>query len=857
MTLIPAMAQAQFAGWPSSSTDPEIDATVKTVTSKEYLDVNRARVTAATLVSSSPLRYDLTVSAPSSSSLAALSFPVNKWCLMIQMEDNVNGTVGTHTRAVVVSYNSGTATLRVEIPGSMPTFDYAASSRIQIIRVPVYWNMYLNPGGELTCSEYNHDDGTGGVAPVVVGNSAYFNGGIINAASKGYHYSWAASPDLGQGGAGALGSTSYMSNNLGEPGGPPAHPVVSTAVGGNPPGISTIDGGMQPPSTTTKLSNTVYTGYLCHANPSPLTSPTGISKSNNPGLNGDGQVITYGSGSSTNMTDVLHFEPSTPTASTPWSVLRMGNSGNPGTNGGHGGGGGGHGGTGGDITDMSNGANHLGAAGTVGQDGQSGGNAGEGARGGGIVLLKIASYSRASNVTSTRKMIFVDGGNGDHGTKGGDGGDGGAGGDGADGRCEAMGSNIIPPGGRGGFGESGIGAQGGDGGNGGQCGTVWIMKKGTGFSFSGHVSIRGGLGGGGGTGGYSLRYIDLPLANNYVGGSITSLPCNVNNWDFCAPVGPPLPDIEICDCDKVFTHIVDDLRNLSLVTNHGGTLPSIAGSPWQITGSGYSVYFDDDHNFQPVLYYIDPTLPRNTRYNCYMYRQDQYLTMMKKLFQVDDLMTFVPNSGTTYNVGCNTTNYNGSLIQLRYYDAGNSTSWHNFTYTPGGSNGKLQDLDDPNEPIVYAGNCSYSFRSGSYGGGGSGSGEFQPPVVTYLEKTGADGNQGNDEPDGNVPDNFNEGDNAPRLVPEDDGSKTRNGLNEVTDLVNVISTQDGKTKKVTLKDADSGEASYKIYTLTGQVIKEGKFTNELIFTEVASGYYILEVKVGTSIDRRKILLGSN
>jgi hypothetical protein len=534
---------AQFAGWPAGEFVSEVDYSGTTaINSEVFMDDNRARVTAATLHSSSPLQYDLTITPPTGVALSALNFPADKWCLLIQMEDHTSTNVGNHTRVNVVSYNSGTGVLRVEAPNGWPNFSLGTNDRVQIIRVPIYWNLDLDPEGIMTCAPYNHSDGTGGIVPFVVANNLEFNGGIISAASKGYHYGWATTPQLGQGGAGNS-APAYTGLGGGTAGGPYAGPVEEfyylpdNGIPPFPPGAGT-----EPPIT---INDNHLHGYLCSDvlgrsefdfNASDLINATTITIFNgNNGDVADNSFLTPGT--STAFGSLIHYNPSAPTKSFPWVTLRMGNSGNPGADGGQGGGGGGFGGTGGFNSSIN-----FPIGGVTGWGGQSGGNVGEGGRGGGIVLVKVNTYS--INVASGAKMIFADGQNGQHGRPGGNGGKGGAGGLGASGDC--FGGQIVPPGGVGGFGESGIGAGGGDGGNGGDCGTIWIMRKSIGMaSLSSHVSIKGGRRGGAGMGGYSTKWLTLPLANNYehLGstGDISVLPCNPKDWHFCPHLNRSIP----------------------------------------------------------------------------------------------------------------------------------------------------------------------------------------------------------------------------------------------------------------------------------------------------------------------------
>ncbi|MBR9859824.1 T9SS type A sorting domain-containing protein [bacterium] len=828
-------SEAQFAGWPSSSSSPEVDVISKTVSTQEFLDEDRARVTAVTQTSVTPEVYELTVSPPSGKTLPDLNFPANKWCIVIQMEDNTGSNkVGQHCRVKVLSYNSGTGILEVEIEGTNVWFSptLTSTTRVQVQRVPVYWDLDLNDGGELTCHAYNHGDGTGGIAALVVGNSLDFNGGIIHAIGKGYHYDWSGGPDLGIPGSG-LSAPSYNGSGGGWPGGPYAYPISSSS---SPNGI--IQGEAPPIG----LDNTVG-GYLCSSDP---TRDFLNFKINSPdpsnGQDGDAANNAVNPGTYTNLGNVVHYDPASPNVSSPWTVLRLGDAGNPGIKAGDGGGSGGFGGTGGNNSNSVS-SPYSNSAGNAGGNGTE---AAEGARGGGIVLIKMNTYAKSANIASNRKMIFVDGANGHHADPAGDGGTGGDGALGADGGCFSP-TEIILPGGTGGFGESGIGAEGGSGGSGGACGTLWIMKASpSGFALGPHVSLRGGRGGGGGPGGYSVKYENLPLALNYSGGlTIDQIACNSYGWEFCEPPLPPI-EIETCDCEEVFTYIGTNLSIMRVVNNSGTPTD---GSPWIIddnTGTDF-IYFSGNHDGQPVLYYTTTSGPYTYRYNCYMYRHDLFYDMMEKMFKVEPLQTYTPGTGNNLLVGANSAiiDFGTGNVDIKY------GSHRILFYEPNGFlRDDLTDVDDPRKPIVHSGNCQYDYADYITYLQSLGSGENGPvfKIIKYKEKTGPDGSDGTDEPDGIVPDNFFADGPAPEAFPD----QNDNHFLELTEIAEVIQKPD---EQIVLQANNiETEVSYFVYSMDGRLIYSGSFTNNLILNPLSQGSYVIILEQDGNYDRRKLIV---
>jgi len=831
--LIWSMASAQFYGWPSpsGSLDPAHDVNssgVSTLTvasnTTVYADNNRVRVTAATDLGND--EWMLTVSAPAgATSLSLLDFPMDKWCLLIQMEDpSSTFSVGKSTRLEVISYDPILGEIHMKVPPTLVTpgqFNYAALSRVQLIRVPVYRNLYLEPRGELTCHPYNHADGTGGVLPIVVSYKVYFNGGIVNASGKGYHVG--GSYTLGQGTAGAPASAS---------------PTPAGGGSGYPPGpfpyANEQAHGWGSPQPVTMNPND--NGYLCSADPSASASDFDLSNQvgAQPGYDNNDNTT------SVNLTTgpIETYDPISPTQSSAWSTIRMGDAGLPGSYGATGGGGGGFGGQGG----MNNSSNSP-LSGDIGMPGYGGGAAGGAARGGGIILFKLYTFTVSSSLSSTQKFILSNGEHGHPGGRGGAGGDGGDGGDGADGGCN--GSLIVPPGQIGGFGQSGTGGDGADGGDAGESGSIWLMKKNP-NALGSRVSLRGGFGGPGGRGGYSKAYYTLPLAENWGASGLRGLSCNAQReYEFCPPQ-PPCPPIETCDCEKVFEQI--ERINTPGIQN--------TNMPYELSATGMaSVFYTNDYytNGTHALYFIDNTTnPCPTTYKCVMYRQAVFTKMLEKLFKKKDLESYI---GSPADVGFNhfyDPTFPSNIVNLDYVAAG--SRWKGLQFT-GGYLDQLQDLDDPSKPIAYGSNCdySYSYQSATSTGGGS-SGGGEPPVKKKAQvkdvKTGTDGDNGADG-DNNDTDAgwFVESGSAP--APKDDrGGKYL----ETTELVSLTQHGiDAYTKEVVLDDK-SIPASYALIDMQGKVVAEGTIETSIRLPHLARGTYVLQVTQGKAVDIRKIQL---
>ncbi len=858
----------QFAGWPSGSGNPEVDASSIAINTKVYTDDNRARVLDITLVSSSPDIYDIEIAPPKDWDdvpnyihPCSLAFSSDKWCLLIQMEDHTTSgttTVGNHTRVTIVSYNCSTKILRVVAPYGLPTFSVTANDRIQISRVPIYWDMDLDPGGELTCRPYDHEDGTGGITALIVANELNFNGGIINSAAKGYHVGWSSStPLIGQGGVGNAAPAKNSSANGGWPGGPHAGPIDNAYTPGN--GVP-MPAGTDPPIDINDINKH---GYLCKTGGGSALefSFDDLNLTANPltnirnGDNGEGpDDSNRDQGTNTDFNDVEIYSPSDPDRSSNWTTLRMGDAGLPGISGGDGAGAGGYGGDGGvNSLETFLPAPFQAQPGFSGFDGNPGGKAAPAARGGGIILLKAKSYI----VNVSTKFLFVDGENGRTGQTGGDGGRGGNGGDGTAGGCNS--GDIVPSGGVGGTGLSGVGAQGGDGGNGGNSGTIWIMKNSTGNqSLSSKVSIKGGRAGRGGIGGYSTKYLTLPLANNYYDGlSLTTvdalIACNLgsNKWTFCQPP-PPSYTIEICNCNKVFEQLYS-LNGTSGIQADANNFRFIDPT----NGSSFPVYYEESHHGQQVLYYTQTGSP-NIRFNCYMRDGSLYDIMVKKMLGITDLVGYKP--GISYlGVGANVVSMTGSKTIISFYDGTNT--WKLFEYEPEvypTQVGVLTDFDDPSKSRVETSNCYYNYRfSGAGSWSGSGLNPYGPrEPIEYDEVTGEEGEDGEEGMDGEEDfEFFEDEDFAPLIRPENQKKYFEkiqdNNLVNVSLLIDPVGG--GVTIVSTPNSPEMGDIAYELYTVDGRLIQTSSAKGRTTFN-LAAGVYLLKVSMDNKVEIHKIIV---
>ena len=791
---------AQLIGWPSAVWSPEVDFTSASISTDTYLDNDRARVISESLVSTTPLVYDLQLS-----SITGSSFIADKWCAVIQM----TGTgVGFNCMIKTISYNSGTDVMRIEVlPGNTwPTFDFATASRIQLVRIPVYWDLTIN-SGEITCHPFDYSTGTGGFMPLIIGNQITINGGYFNASNKGYINDWVGgTPTLGVGGIGANPLTygPGFINGFGYSGG--MYSKVFVAL--NPDGNICFNGIGPPPILPTFNLGTV-------------------------GEIGDGPNNAGLTGTITNTANEIQRYPTiSPLTSFYNSILRMGNSGDAGIGAGTGGGAGGAGGLGG-----NNGAGPLGffpGTRNLGDLGGNGGNPALGGRGGGVMYFKFANTAISNDIATTSgyKLFFSNGENGGNGEQGENGGDGGYGLAGQNGVC-------IPPttlgttGGWGGFGMSGIGAGGGDGGRGGQPGTIWVVKKLPGThpsSLKTYFRVRGGQGGGGGMGGYSKIYESFPRADNYVPTlNNINYPClNGVDYSICPP--PPVPcNTIVCDCDKVFKHWGEE--GLFGYTVDATTNPLV----WELifNSTAPSIYFDVSSKY---LYYDKIIGTCTTRYNCYMVKEDVFLDIMKKAYQVSALETYVPTSSMGNNIlGTDNATYNSGtgITQINF-------TFHNvLEYDP--ATDILKDDDNPGKRTVIAQNCDINYSTEDVlagGGGGGGGGETPQTIKVKYQRTGPQGTNAPDELDGNDPDNMGEEDGGARILIDNDGEvDASQNFKEIANVVVGPMHVSVELKQHEIKNWQTCS----LYSLDGKLISTKTIENgKTEFNQFATGIYLLK-----------------
>lgn len=310
--------------------------------------------------------YTLTYSGPSGLFMPGSCSPsstTGDMVLIIQMKAASSALVGNHQNGIVTGVSGNTLTV-CAVSGTPVTFSTASpQDKVQIIKIPEYTNFTLN-SGEVTCDPWDEATGTGGVLCFLVKNTLTINGGVINAAGKGYYphnVTW------GLGGAGVAGATTWVS-------------------GGNA-AFTQMDIGCQFVTVT-------------------------------PGDDGGAANNTTLAGTANTLSPV-NYSPGAPNYH---SDAVMGRAGYypSGYRGGRGAGGGGKGGHG------ANNSVNMGLAGSDGLPGENGGNAGRGARGGGIIIVKANTINIGSGVNYA--CFNARGQDGDAGRAGGNGGQGGEGG---------------------------------------------------------------------------------------------------------------------------------------------------------------------------------------------------------------------------------------------------------------------------------------------------------------------------------------------------------------------------------------------------------------------------------------------
>ena len=824
---------SQFYGWPTGG--PEMDGTNLTINSTVYADNNRVRVTDTTHLGGN--LYELDITAPDGvADISTLDLhDAGKWGFIIQMEDPNTNTTGQNTRIEFQSFtplSSTTGKLTVVLPTGViwPSFNFAANSRVQLIRVMVYENLYLQRNGKLTCHPYNHNDGTGGVVVFVTNGTTYFNGGVIDASAKGYYHN-EDSIVLGVGGAG----TPYNQGSPNDGYSAGIYPYARVPLAG---------GSLAPVSFDyDKTKN----GEWCsdHPNAEPMPDIYDLDNINYPGQDGYGATNNGGIGTTTS--GVVTYHPAAPVGSTAWDTLVMGKSGLPGSKAGDGGGAGGDGGHGG-----GNNIFPTGQPGALGQAGPKGGDVGGGARGGGIILLKTRGINK-NLVSNAYPMLLAMGENGIGGENGKKGGDGGQGGLGADGGCNTdLPPKIVPPGEIGGMGWSGIGSGGGDGGGGGSSGSIWVMKK-TSVSMVNHARWNAGNFGPAGHGGYSLRQRRLPLPVNYRDGSgqptsLTNLICNTHDYYHCPP-GCELK--EVCDCDTVFEYLANEMSSFTIGNN--------TSYPYYLESGTKRLYYDPNYvdqkgNDPEKTLYFQGVGPDNCPVNFRCVMRNKYLfdSLMQKMFGVRDLESFISDPlPTSFDLGINFAEQpNSDRVNMDFIGYGENHRVFEYTL----SKGELKDVDDPSHPTVYDGHCAIKDEiviTYIHPDSIDFSGEWYPTRIDFpfYEKTGPDGFDGTSgDFDG---DNFSEDSDAPFIIPED---KNTIRYKEFTDfaIVKGISAVESSSIQITLDTEITTTAQYELYDIQGRLIAKGTINGAYTIQNLRRAVYFLKLQSGELMDVKKI-----
>ncbi|MDI1235669.1 MAG: T9SS type A sorting domain-containing protein [bacterium] len=375
------------------------------------------------------------------------TFSIGDYVLIIQMEGINNGM---HEMRYINSIISPTL---FTISAPVSSNPYNTADVVQIVKVPVYDEVFLASGDEITCSPYNSVNGTGGILTFIANDIRFQTGGYFNVSAKGFEYNLSG---IGTGGTGAIASSIYGGGGAG------GMPVV--------------------------------TNYPTYCPPLILATPGTGGGQGDPGDN------LGNNGTTTTGTLTTHSNSSL------YNIIAMGDCGDAGIKGGKGGGAGGHGGIGGQSNSICSGGSAL--QGAVGSNGEIGGDAAKGGRGAGIMLIKIHNGISYTSTPNNKLRFIANGENGAPGLCPNIGGFGGAGGVGTPGCCSG---SDYANGNYGGFGGPGNGAGGGDGGSGGEHGTIWLKFKTSvpGTLIAGNFAVNGGKGGAGGLGAkaYETNYI--------------------------------------------------------------------------------------------------------------------------------------------------------------------------------------------------------------------------------------------------------------------------------------------------------------------------------------------------------------
>lgn len=99
------------------------------------------------------------------------TFNANDRILLIQMRTGSGTNSGNWEELIVSNYSGSTLTLT---SAHTRVYVFGAGCRVQVIRIPRYWDLDL-VSGQITCHPW--DDTTGGVLALHVGTSFSFNGG--------------------------------------------------------------------------------------------------------------------------------------------------------------------------------------------------------------------------------------------------------------------------------------------------------------------------------------------------------------------------------------------------------------------------------------------------------------------------------------------------------------------------------------------------------------------------------------------------------------------------------------------------------------------------------------------------------
>lgn len=428
------------------------------------------------------------------------NFSVGDRVMVIQMISIAGSTTGYFEETTVQGIYNFNNTLQVDkLTRSYTTSSTVSSARVQVLKIPRYYK--LTNRGVIRCHAW--DGYTGGVL-CFAAEQVVMDKGVFDVAGTGFgpdNVNWAVrgTPGTGDTYYNGGGGT-FSSSNITPCINPTPNPVNEFL------GNLGTDGDPIPSSS-----------YPSNGTPTSLQAGT--------------SAYDYGSPSFTGYRVVMGSAGYFPA----------------GQDAGVQGQGGGHGGIGG--SDNYN--NNQGQNGSNGGDASLGGDVGRGARGGGIILMKVGLikndiYASPYVPTTSYNFLVAAGANGEHGKSGGSGGISGRGGNGGVG--SQVGLDIYYSGANGGNGNYGKAGQGGDGSNGAKAGTIFIYNRDA-ATFScfasapppkiGSIDLSSGKGGRRGPGGYTKQITD----------NIGSYPPTLSSpYSICSPNGAI--DIDICHCDN-------------------------------------------------------------------------------------------------------------------------------------------------------------------------------------------------------------------------------------------------------------------------------------------------------------------